>query len=256
MNVAIVGFGRMGKLIYDMLKDSRNDAVSAVIDPVSPDSAVTALKADSTVLSGADVVIDFSAREAMRDNIALYSELGIPAVIGTTGWYRDREEIRSIAGEKAKIICSGNFSLGVAIFLRLAEAAGRLIDSVDSYDVAISEIHHREKADAPSGTALMAAEKLLSVIGRKKGVQIGNPDGKIGKDLINISSLRTGMVPGTHTVMMDGVADTITITHTARTREGFAEGAIKAAGWIIGKEPGIYTMDDFTDEMMGGIKDA
>ena len=153
---------------------------------------------------------------------------------------------------KARFIYSGNFSIGVQLFLALVSQAGRIINRIDSYDVAVSETHHREKADSPSGTALMTASKLLGAIDRKKGLQIGNPEGRIEKDMISISSSRVGYVPGIHTVTIDGPADTIEITHTARSREGFAEGAVRAARWIAGKPAGIYTMDDFVADLIGG----
>ena len=148
-------------------------------------------------------MIDFSSAQAVQDNIALYSAIGIPAVIGTTGWYDKLPAIRErIDGKKARIIYSGNFSIGVQIFLHLVSEAGKLIDGIESYDAAVTEIHHREKADSPSGTALMTANKLLQAIDRKRGLQIGNPDGKIEKDLLSVSSSRTGFVPGIHTVFV------------------------------------------------------
>ena len=134
----------------------------------------------------------------------------------------------------------------------LVEKAGQLINGIDSYDAAISEVHHRQKADSPSGTALMAAERILATVSRKKGLQIGNPDGRIDPGKLAVSSMRVGSVPGIHTLTIDGAADTITITHTARSREGFAEGAIKAAAWICRQKAGLYTMDDFINDMLGG----
>ena len=252
MRIAIVGYGRMGKLIRSMIESSGDDEVTAVIDPVAGEG-VTAGSVSEETLGHADAVIDFSSAQSVQDNIALYSAIGIPAVIGTTGWYDKLPAIRGrIDGKKARIIYSGNFSIGVQIFLHLVSEAGKLIDGIESYDVAVTEIHHREKADSPSGTALMAAERILGTVRRKKALQIGNPEGKIAKDHLSVSSSRIGSGPGMHTVMLDSPADTIEITHTARSREGFAEGAIRAARWVVKQEPGIYTMDDFVSDLIGG----
>ncbi len=253
MRIAIVGYGKMGRTVRRIIEDGSAHTVSAIIDPFCHDSAVTSAGISSTSLAGSEVIIDFSAPEAVPENLLLYSELGIPAVIGTTGWLGELAELtKKMNMEKTRIIWSGNFSVGVAIFLQLVERAGRLIDTSEEYDVSVAEIHHREKKDAPSGTAMMAAEKLLKTIGRKSGILPGNPVGRIGKEMINVSSLRTGFIPGVHTVLIDGPSDTIEIRHTARNRDGFASGAVKAAEWIVSQKPGIYTMDDFISDLTGG----
>lgn len=251
MRIAIVGYGKMGRMIDSLISAARKHTISAVIDPYSDSDEVTAIALDSNSLASSDVVIDFSSPKTAVENMLFYAENGIPAVIGTTGWYERLPEI-SEKLEKGKMIYSGNFSLGVAIFMHLVTEAGKLLNNIPSYDVAISEVHHREKADAPSGTALMAANRLLDTLDRKTGLQIGNAEGKIDKSKINISSMRLGSVPGIHSLMIDGNADTIEIKHTARTREGFAEGAIKAAEWLVEKPSGLYTMDDFISELIGG----
>ena len=145
-------------------------------------------------------------------------------------------------------------SLGnvVAAPPEIVAEAGRLIDAFDQYDVAVTEIHHRGKADHPSGTALMIASKLLETIDRKKRIEIGCPEGRIAEDALEVSSLRVGSVPGTHTAVFDSAVDTIEITHTARSRAGFASGAIKAAEWLSGKDNGVYTMDDYMADTLGG----
>ena len=120
------------------------------------------------------------------------------------------------------------------------------------FDVAVVESHHTGKADHPSGTALMIASRLIDAIDRKKRIVTGCPDGRIAEDVIEISSVRVGSEPGTHTLIMDGGADTIEITHKARSREGFASGAIMAAEWIVNRNNGIYTLDDFIQDISGG----
>ena len=251
MRIAIIGYGRMGKMIQKEIEASGSNQISAIIDPYAEGATHRALTKEA--LQNSDAAIDFSAASTTLENIKIYSESGIPAVIGTTGWLNNLAEAERVVSENnAKLIYSGNFSIGVAVFLHLAEAAGRIINNISSYDVSVSEVHHREKADAPSGTALMVAEKLLSTVDRKTGLQIGNPEGKIGKELINVASMRVGSVPGIHTITLDSAADTIEIRHTARSREGFAEGAVKAAAWLIKQNPGIYTMDDFVSALIGG----
>ena len=253
MRVAIVGYGRMGHMVYDAIQEMRDASVTAVIDPWSPGKEVTALRVDEDSLKDADVVIDFSVAASVAGNALFYARMGIPAVIGTTGWYTELEglegELHSLG---ARIIYSGNFSIGVAMFLRLAERAGELVDKADSYDIALSEIHHREKADAPSGTLLMLADKIIGTVSRKTGTIVGNPDGKIARDALQLVSMRVGSEPGTHTITIDSPEDTIVLEHRARSRAGFAKGAVRAARWIMGKQPGIYTMDDFISDLLEG----
>lgn len=252
MRVAIVGYGRMGHMIYSAIQETKGASVVAVIDPWSPGKEVTALNADEDSLKDADVVIDFSVAASVRDNALLYAKMGLPAVIGTTGWYDELDAIRNtLSVLNAKIIYSGNFSIGIAMFMSIVSKAAALVDKIDSYDIALSEIHHRNKADAPSGTLLMLGEKVLSSVSRKNRMLIGNPEGKIDPDALHLSSLRVGDEPGTHTVMIDSKEDAIILEHRARSREGFAKGAVRAAEWIIGREPGLYTMNDFIGDFLG-----
>lgn len=251
MKIAIVGFGRMGQLIYRLIEEGGKHEVAAVIDPVSKAPEVTALSLSAEALGGADVAIDFTIPSVAAGNVAKYSELGIPAVVGTTGWCKGKEEVEALTQGRKKLIYSGNFSIGVLLFLRIVSAAAELMDKVDDYDVSVLEVHHNKKADAPSGTALMVAERLLEGMERKKSIVTGNPEGKIGSQEIQISSLRVGSEPGQHTVVFDGPADTITLEHHARSREGFARGALHAAEWLVCQEDGIYTMDDFMSGLIG-----
>ena len=244
MKVALVGYGRMGKMIHSLIEEGGEHEVSLIVDPLL---GVKTL--EPHMLAGIEAAIDFSAREAVPGNIRCYAETRCPAVIGTTGW--DESILNDIDG-KARIIHSGNFSIGVSLFLRIVAEAGKLIDAFNQYDVAVTEIHHRGKADHPSGTALMIASKLLETIDRKKRIEIGCPEGRIAEDALEVSSLRVGSVPGTHTAVFDSAVDTIEVTHTARSRAGFASGAIKAAEWLSGKDNGIYTMDDYMADTLGG----
>ena len=252
MRIAIVGYGKMGRIIRDLASEYGIE-ISAIIDPMAEGKEITSRTLSCEVLSTADAAVDFSSPSAVAENIRIYAENGIPAVIGTTGWLDLLPEIRkTVCCNNARFIYSGNFSIGVALFLKLVERAGELINPLSSFDISINEIHHREKKDAPSGTALMAAEKILRTVDRKKGLQLGISGNTEEKDLLNITSERVGYIPGIHTITIDSPADTIEIRHTARTREGFADGALKAALWLIRQAPGLYTMDDFISDSIGG----
>lgn len=250
MRIAIVGYGRMGRMVHRAVLDSDNEVV-AVIDPFVVDSAVTGKSLCVDALNGADVAIDFSSPDSVVDNIIFYGRCGIPAVIGTTGWYDRLAEIEGILeGCDPRIIYSGNFSIGVAVFLKTVDRISKLMDGLADYDVAITETHHTGKADSPSGTALMIADAVMSGMKRKKRILTGNSEGKISPEALQVSSVRVGKVPGIHEVVFDGPADTIVLTHTARSREGFARGAVLAAEWIRDRH-GIFKMDDFIDDLLG-----
>ena len=252
MNTAIVGFGKMGKAILSVLEGKGHNAV-CIVDPFSPDGRVTGRTVEESTLKGADVVIDFSSPLSAGENIKAYIDLGIPAVIGTTGWLDRLDEITSYAsGKDVRVMYSGNYSIGVALFLRLVRKAGQLYGKVADYDVAINEIHHNEKKDSPSGTALMIGSQIIDTVPSKKSILIGNSEGVIGKESLQITSQRVGRVPGVHTVTFDSDADTVTLTHSARSRSGFATGAVLAAEWILKTEKrGILTLDDYLNETFG-----
>ncbi|MGN1164083.1 MAG: 4-hydroxy-tetrahydrodipicolinate reductase, partial [Candidatus Ornithospirochaeta sp.] len=249
---AIVGFGKMGKAILSVLEGKGHGAL-CIIDPFSQDNRVTGRTVGESTLRGADVVIDFSSPESACDNIRTYIDLGIPAVIGTTGWLEKLDEITAYAqGKDARVMYSGNYSIGVALFIRLVKKAGELYGKVNDYDVAINEIHHNEKKDSPSGTALMIGSAILDTVPSKKRILIGNSEGKIGSEELQITSQRVGRVPGVHSVTFDSDADTITLTHSARSRSGFASGAVLAAEWILETEKrGMLTLDDYLNETFG-----
>lgn len=255
MNIAIVGYGRMGRMVMESAR-GMGIGVSSVIDPFSDDKEVTGRSLSDIPLSRVDAVIDFSASESVLENIEYYASSGIAAVIGTTGWYDRLDAIKGkLDLEKCSIIYSGNFSIGVAILLKSASYLSRLMNRVSSYDVAISESHHRMKADSPSGTALMLADAVLGNIERKSRVVYGAPEGRIGDDELEISSLRVGSVAGIHSLIFDSSCDTIELKHTARSRSGFAEGAIRAAIWLQGRK-GFFSMDDFINDFLGEVENG
>ena len=208
---------------------------------------------EASCFENADVVIDFSSPENAVENIKKYMDFSIPAIIGTTGWLDGLDCVKAYGeGKDLRIMYSGNYSIGVALFLKLCRKAGELYGKVAGYDASIYEIHHTEKKDSPSGTALMVASALMETMEGKKKILLGNSEGKIEKDSLQISSMRVGKTPGVHSVIIDSDADTITLTHTARSRAGFALGAVMAAEWIKDTtKRGILTLDDYLNETFG-----
>ena len=252
MNVVLTGFGKMGKEIYSVL-ENRGHNVIGVIDPFSLDKRVTNKTIEASCFENADVVIDFSSPENAVENIKKYMDFSFPAIIGTTGWLDGLDCVKAYGeGKDLRIMYSGNYSIGVALFLKLCRKAGELYGKVAGYDASIYEIHHTEKKDSPSGTALMVASALMETMEGKKKILLGNSEGKIEKDSLQISSMRVGKTPGVHSVIIDSDADTITLTHTARSRAGFALGAVMAAEWIKDTtKRGILTLDDYLNETFG-----
>jgi 4-hydroxy-tetrahydrodipicolinate reductase len=221
-NLAIVGYGKMGRLI-DQLAPEYGFTVSARVDIGREES-----------LDGADVAVEFSVPSSVLGNVAKVAALRIPMVVGTTGWAEQMADVQSIvARHDSALVWSPNFSIGVNVFTRLVSEAARLLKDEKEYGAWAWEIHHITKKDAPSGTLLQLVEQM-------KRAGYGRP--------INTSSNRAGAHPGTHEIGFDSAADTIILRHTARSREGFARGALKAAQWIIGRK-GFF---DFSDVLFGG----
>lgn len=252
MKVAIVGYGKMGRLIRSQALQ-QGYTVVAVIDPVAQDPEVTSGHLNAATLNSCDVAIDFTHPSVVGDNIVLYARLGVPAVIGTTGWYDRLAEVSSsLEGLSCSIIYSGNFSLGVALFLQVVEYASRLFARSGLYDPFIQEIHHAQKADSPSGTALMLAQKVLDSTTNKDTIISDSLHRRREDGEIHISSVRGGFVPGTHTVTFDSKDDSIELTHRARSREGFATGALKAAAWISDGKKGFFSLDAMLEDVYLG----
>jgi len=218
MKLAIVGYGKMGKLI-EQLAPEYGFTIHARID----------VNDDIAKASGADVAIEFTTPEAAAGNIERLAALKVPIVVGTTGWLGERERVQAaIERNNTGLIWSPNFSIGVNVYFRLAQEAARLLAAEPSYGAWAWEIHHDTKKDAPSGTMLKLVEDMKAA---------GYPRN------IDVSSNRAGRHPGTHEIGFDSAADTITIRHAARSREGFARGALKAAQWIVGKQ-GVFEFAD------------
>jgi 4-hydroxy-tetrahydrodipicolinate reductase len=195
-----------------------------------------------------DVAIDFSVADSVLSNVKILSQLKKNIVIGTTAWYGDVKQIEQICvTQKIGCIWSSNFSIGMQIFFRTLEKTAKLVNNFDLYDVFISDIHHKNKLDSPSGTAKQLAKIIVDNTDNKNTILTEAINRKILSNELHISSLRGGSICGTHTVFFDSEADTVELTHRAKSRRGFAEGALLAANWINNKI-GFYHFDDILFE--------
>lgn len=224
-NLAIVGYGKMGKLIEQLAPRFGFD-VKLKLD-LADNAHGQGIGAGA--FKGIDAAIEFSTPETAPENLTRLAELRVPTVTGTTGWMNQLARVTSaVDSSGAGLVWSPNFSVGVAVFRRLVSTAAELLSNEDAYGAWAWEIHHDQKKDAPSGTLLHLLEAM-----RNAGYN----------RTIDVSSNRAGMHPGTHEIGFDSGADTITLRHTARNREGFASGALKSAQWIIGRT-GVHTFEE------------
>jgi len=218
MRLAIIGYGKMGRLI-EQLAPEYGFTVHASID----------IGDDFSKAAGADAAIEFTTPDAVAGNIEKLASMKLPVVVGTTGWLAHLGQVRALVEKNGSaLVWSPNFSVGVNVFLRVVREAARLLADEKEYGAWAWEIHHDTKKDAPSGTMIKLVEEM-------KGA------GYLRH--IDVSSNRAGRHPGTHEIGFDSAADTITLRHTARSREGFARGALKAAQWIVGKH-GVFEFGD------------
>ncbi len=231
MKIALVGYGKMGRVVEEVAT-ARGIEIAGRFTREHP---LTAGKETRRSLDGVTALIDFSTPEAVMGTARAAAELGVPWVIGTTGWNDRLAEVRSVvdaAGTGA--VQASNFSLGVNVFYRLAERAAQLLAGVESYDPFIQDWHHRFKQDSPSGTALEIQRRMARHYGDRE---------------VPISCVRAGYVPSVHSVSFDSAADTIHIEHRARNRQGFAEGSLLAAQWIEGRA-GFYEFRQVLDDLL------
>lgn len=236
MKIAIVGAaGRMGRKLCDLAKGTELEVVSKVD---------VAEGYDKTWSDDVEGVIDFSYHAAVPPSIAKAAEQGLAYVIGTTGITPEEQKAVDAAARKIPVVQSGNYSLGVNLLMELVKKAATVLGP--EYDVEITEMHHRHKKDAPSGTALMLAKAAAGGRGAKEEFVYGR-QGDIGERPVGdiaIHALRGGSVVGDHTVMFAGELERVELTHKAQDRSAFAAGALKALLWARGRQPGIYSMRD------------
>lgn len=232
MNILLVGYGKMGKTI-ERIALERGHQITGKIDIDNSGDLDSAR---------GDVAIEFSHPDAAFHNVKKCVQRKIPVVCGTTGWLERKPEIETLTKQNGStFFYASNYSLGVNIFFKLNEQLAHMMNQFKGYEVRIDEVHHVEKKDAPSGTAITLAEGAIKYLERKK--KWVKP-GAVRKDEIEIQSFRIDEVPGTHIVKYASAIDDIEIKHTAHTREGFALGAVMVAEWIRDKE-GVLNMDDF-----------
>ena len=246
LKLALIGYGKMGKMVAD-LADSYNARVVSIIDTNVKD-AFPSITAES--LADVDVCIDFTHPCAVFDNIRRVAELKKNLVVGTTGWHDLLPEVKKIVQASGiGLIYGANFSIGMNLFLRLVEQAAKEFDHYSEYDVCGYELHHNQKADSPSGTARSLCSSIIANSSRKSSPAYEKLDRKINPEELHFASIRGGCIPGTHTVLFDSEAETIELTHRARSRSCFAVGALRAASWIAGKK-GIFNIKDMIQGLL------
>ena len=230
MKLALIGYGAMGQLVASQAR-AFGDEIGATL--TSRDAARTVHEVAAS-LRGHNAAIDFSVGPAVARNAEACARAGVALVEGTTGWKENEADVRRVIAEHdGALVYGANFSVGVNVFYRIVSNAARLLAGLDQYQVFMEEEHHARKRDAPSGTALKLKDLLAEHV----------------KTEIPIASVRAGHIPGTHRVGFDSPADQIMLTHMARSREGFASGALLAARWIVGRH-GVYEFPEVIDELL------
>ncbi len=234
MKIALVGYGKMGHLLEQTALSYGHEVVTTV-DVAAPDAKVKVAAGDGAAItaavksSGAEGVIEFSHPSAVMGNIEALLPTGLPLVIGTTGWTDREAEVAALAARcGGTLMRSANFSIGVNLFYKIVQEAASLVSNFSEYDMAVWEMHHNQKADSPSGTALEIARRVMAGNKAKTEIVTDAFHERPKANQLHVSSTRCGSVPGTHSVFFDSPADTIELTHTARSRQGFASGAVHA----------------------------
>lgn len=246
MKIALLGYGKMGKIIEKIAHDRKHEIVLKIdysnLDELTEEN-----------LQKADVAIEFSTPSTVLGNIEKCFKAGVPVVVGTTGWHHEITQIKEQCEYNGgSMIHATNFSVGVNIFFHVNKVLARLMNNYPYYDVQVEEIHHMQKLDSPSGTAITIAEGIIDNLDSKKEwknvlVSDDKPDDEVvATNEVLIESLRIENVPGTHTVIYDSEIDTIEFKHTAHNRNGFALGAVLAAEWVKDKK-GFYSVEDMFD---------
>jgi len=246
MKIALLGYGKMGKIIEKIATDRKHEIVLKI-----DHDNLHELTAEN--LRKADVAIEFTMPGSVLGNIAKCFEAGTPVVVGTTGWYDELESIKQQCEENnSTLLYATNFSVGVNIFFKINKILAKLMNNYPYYDVQVEEIHHTQKLDSPSGTAITIAEGIIENIDAKKDwlnvltTDDNKTEGNISQNELLIESLRIDSVPGTHTVIYDSEVDSIEFKHTAHNRNGFALGAVLAAEWLQDKK-GFHSVQDMFD---------
>lgn len=241
MKIALLGYGKMGQIIERFANERGHEVVLKITKENASDLTASNLRK-------ADVAIDFSAPDAALDNIYSCFEANIPVVVGTTGWYGQLQQVKNdCLSSNNTLLYGSNFSIGVNLFFHINEVMARLMNNYPAYDVQVEEIHHTQKLDAPSGTAMTIAEGIIDQLDRKKEwlnqLSAEPLADQLKDEQLLITSERVENVPGTHSVIYSSDVDDIELKHTAHSRAGFALGAVIAAEWLQHKQ-GFYNIAD------------
>lgn len=243
INALICGInGKMGKTLTELIGNDENIRVACGVDLAEKEGLPPVYTSFNGVKESVDVIIDFSSPAVLTDELAWAVKHGCPVVLAATGYTSEQLKEISDASKKIAVFKTGNFSVGINLLMKLVKQAAQ---TLDNFDVEIIERHHNQKADAPSGTALMLADSVNAAYSGGKPLVKGR-DGIVGKrgNEIGIHAVRGGTIVGEHEVMFAGEDEIITISHSARSKRIFAAGAIKAAKWLSGKSAGLYDMSD------------
>ncbi len=234
MNIALIGYGRMGKEIEAAAKE-RNHEIPLIIDIDNSNEL------NEQNLKNIDVAIEFTIPESAFNNIMTCFNANVPVVSGTTGWLDNYETVKSYCDSQGKtFFYAPNYSIGVNILFKVNAYLAKIMNNFSNYEVGIEETHHKYKLDSPSGTAIKLANDIIQRIDRKK---LWEEDTDLNDETINIHAIREDNIPGIHTITYDSDIDSISLTHSAKSRKGFALGAVMAAEFTKDKS-GLYSMDD------------
>jgi len=244
MNIALLGYGKMGKIIEKIATDRKHNIVLKIDHDNQHELTAENLK-------NADVVIEFTTPASVLNNIRHCFDAGVPIVVGTTGWYEHLDQVKQNCVDTGSTLLYGsNFSVGVNIFFHINRKLAKLMNDYAYYDVQVEEIHHTQKLDSPSGTAITIAEGIIDNLDRKKEwINVLTAEGNdadessLKNEQVLIESFRIDSVPGTHTVIYDSEVDTLEFKHTAHNRNGFALGAVLAAEWVHNKK-GFFSVQE------------
>lgn len=238
--IAIVGYGNMGKEIEALAKRD-GYIITDVFDLNNP--------LRDNVNYEFDVAIDFTFPDTVLKNVMILAEHKKSIVLGTTGWYDYKKEVKDIVEKNnVGLVWGSNFSIGMQMFFRITKEASRLMNKVENFDIMMHEMHHARKKDSPSGTAVSLANIIIEQVASKTKIEKNAIDGQIANDVLHVSSTRGGEVTGRHTVYIDSVSDSIELTHRAKNRSGFALGSLTAANWI-NKNKGFHSFDDLLNNI-------
>lgn len=241
MNIALIGYGKMGQIIERFAIERGHEVVLKISRNNLDELTVSNLKK-------ADVAIDFSLPDAAIKNIYTCFEANVPLIVGTTGWYGQLQEIKNeCLNHNHSLLYGSNFSIGVNLFFHINQVLAKVMNNYPAYDVQVEEIHHTQKLDSPSGTAMTIAEEIIENLDRKTE-WVNELDGNVPAEVLKqdqllIASERIENIPGTHTVVYSSEVDEIEIKHTAHNRAGFALGAVVAAEWLENKQ-GFFNISD------------